>query len=70
MAPFARSRCRRDGLPTVPLAVTGNRYGYMGDELYFISADGHLAWGYVDQPPLLPLLAHTMDAISPVLRSG
>lgn len=50
-------------LMAVPLALTANRYGYFGDELYFLAAGRHLAWGYVDQPPLLPLLAHAMDAL-------
>lgn len=32
-------------------------YDYFGDELYFIVCGQHLAWGYVDQPPLAPLIA-------------
>src|SRR5580698_9554990 len=44
------------------LAV-GNRYGFQQDELYFLVASHHLAFGYVDQPPLAVLLARTTDVL-------
>ena len=32
--------------------VTGPAYGLFRDELYYLACADHLAWGYVDQPPL------------------
>jgi 4-amino-4-deoxy-L-arabinose transferase-like glycosyltransferase len=37
--------------------ATASRYGYFGDELYFMACGEHLDWGYVDQPPLVALVA-------------
>lgn len=37
--------------------ATASRYGYFRDELYFIECARHLAWGYVDQPPLVAFAA-------------
>ncbi len=40
-------------------ATIGN-YGYFRDELYYLACSDHLAWGYVDHPPLsIAVLAAT-----------
>lgn len=45
------------GLALVVHAATNWRYGYFRDELYFIACSKHLAWSYVDQPPLVAFAA-------------
>jgi hypothetical protein len=37
--------------------LTATRYGYFRDALYYLACSEHLAWGYVDQPPLIAALA-------------
>ncbi len=40
------------------IAVTNDSYGYFSDEFYYLACSEHLAWGYVDHPPLsIALLA-------------
>src|SRR5690349_4071497 len=36
--------------------IFNNRYGYFRDEFDYMACGDHLAWGYVDQPPLVPFL--------------
>jgi hypothetical protein len=38
-------------------ALFATRYGYFRDELYYLACGEHLAWGYVDQPPLIAVVA-------------
>jgi hypothetical protein len=36
--------------------ITSTRYGYFRDALYYLACSEHLAFGYVDQPPLIAVL--------------
>lgn len=58
------------GRVTLLLLVTAGGYGYHRDELYFLRAGSEPAFGYTDQPPLTPLLAHALDAVFGAHSSG
>src|SRR5207244_1548102 len=42
--------------------LTDNRYGYHRDELYYAVTAHHLAFGYVDFPPVTPVTARLAQA--------
>jgi hypothetical protein len=48
------------------------QYGYFRDELYYLACGEHLDWGYIDQPPLVALIAwlvrHTIGVSLPAIR--
>ena len=52
-------------LPLIVLAIVKlaiqfagiTRYGFFRDEFYYMACGEHLAWGYVDQPPLIAFAA-------------
>jgi 4-amino-4-deoxy-L-arabinose transferase-like glycosyltransferase len=66
LLPFARRPVlvASAAMMVVLLAYAG-RYGYHRDELYFLSCAKRMAWGFVDQPPVTPLIAKMSEAIAP-----
>jgi hypothetical protein len=44
-------------------AATAKGYGVFRDELYYIACGRHLAWGYVDHPPMVAAVAAAVRAL-------
>src|ERR1051325_198161 len=42
--------------------LTNGAYGYFRDELYYLACGEHLDWGYVDQAPLIAVVARAPRA--------
>jgi hypothetical protein len=59
------------GIYFLALMLTSTQYGYFRDALYYLACAEHLAWGYVDQPPLIAFVCwisrHTIGASLPAL---
>ncbi|MHB8488631.1 MAG: ArnT family glycosyltransferase [Candidatus Dormibacteria bacterium] len=54
------------GLAAAVLALhlaTNGLYGFHRDELYYLDSARHLAWGFVDYPPLTPAIARLSELL-------
>jgi len=45
-------------------------YGFFRDEMYFLVCGRHLAWGYVDQPPMVALQARMAEMLFGISPTG
>ena len=69
---FTRERMTRDNgvlagtalITVLAHLISAGNYGYFRDELYYIAAGRHLAFGYVDFPPMIAWLAALLNVIA------
>lgn len=57
LEPLARSVYVVAALAVIVHFLFNGKYGYFRDELYYAACGEHLAWGYVDHPPLVAFVA-------------
>jgi MFS family permease len=67
LGPTVETESRRRSLTATLIAIAAakavltvafsGRYGFHRDEFYYLASGQHLAWGYVDFPPVTPVLA-------------
>ena len=65
--PVGRATAILLGLAALPILIAvvakNGSYGYFSDEFYYLACSDHLAWGYVDHPPLSIALLALIRAI-------
>ncbi len=70
--PMGRATAILLGLAALPILIAlvarSDEYGFFSDEFYYLACSEHLAWGYVDHPPLsIVLLALTRAILGDAL---
>ena len=63
LAPLARSVYVIAASAVLVHFLFNGKYGYFRDELYYAACGEHLAWGYVDHPPLVAFAAWLSRAL-------